>query len=190
MSKQRNMTFQRRIVYIHKEFQNRFILKFCIIALGAMVLASFLLYFFSKDSLTVTYRYHHLALQETAEVLLRPLILSNLIVLLILLIATVLVTMYVSHKIAGPLYGLGKSLESIGEGNLNLKIQFRKGDQLKELASQINQMTKNLNEKVQELQKQAKSLKEKSKSGDCTKEDIGKDIEALHQTVHRLFHTE
>ncbi len=190
MSEQNKRPYKRRIVYIHKEFQRRFILKFCIIALGAMVLASLLLYFLSKDSLTATYRYHHLALQETAEVLLRPLILTNLIVLLILLIATVLVTLYVSHKIAGPLYSLRKNLESIGEGNLNLKIQFRKGDQLKDLASQINQMTKNLNERVQKIQNQTKELKDKAKSRDWNKEDIGEDIEALHQTVHQLFHTE
>jgi len=42
------MNNQRRIVYIHKEFQTRFIIKFCLVALAAMVIAGVLLLLLRK----------------------------------------------------------------------------------------------------------------------------------------------
>ena len=65
------MNNQRRIVYIHKEFQTRFIIKFCLVALAAMVIAGVLLLLLSKESLTMTYHYHHLAVEETSRAILK-----------------------------------------------------------------------------------------------------------------------
>lgn len=181
---------RRRIVYIHKTFQRNFILKFCLIALCAMVLASVLLYFFSKDSITATYRYHHLALQETAEVILPALIITNLIVLLALLVATVVMTLYVSHRIGGPLYRLQQALESIGRGDLSMDVKLRRHDQLMDFSSNISQMNKNLNDRVRQIQSEVRELKNKTQSNSFKVEEIRKDMENLHQTVHQLFKTE
>lgn len=189
MSDQIARPSKRRIVYIHKEFQRNFIFKFCVIALCAMLLASLLLYFFSKNTMTATYRHHHLALQRTAEAILPALIITNLVVLLGLLIATVIVTLYVSHKIGGPLYRLNKSLESIGNGNLSLRIGLRQHDQLMDFASGINQMTQNLNHKVCQIQREVTQLKEKTQGNDLNIEEIKKDTETIHKTVHLLFET-
>ena len=179
----------RRIVYIHKTFQRNFIMKFCLIALASMLLASLLLYFFSKDTMTATYRYHHLAIQRTGEVLLPALIITNLIVLLGLIAATVLVTLYVSHKIGGPLYRLNKRLESIAQGDLTMQIRLRHHDQLTDFASAINTMTEALKGKVLEIQREVVRLKEKTQAEGPGKEEIGQDMERLYQTVHKLFQT-
>jgi methyl-accepting chemotaxis protein len=189
MVDQKARPYQRRIVYIHKTFQRGFILKFCLIAFCAMSAASLLLYFFSKNSMTATYRYHHLALQQTGEAILPALIVTNLVVLLGLLFVTAVVTLYVSHKIGGPLYRLNKSLESIGRGDLASHLRLRQHDQLTELASGLNQMIQGLNDRVRRIQAEVKELREKVQGSAWDKEEIRGDTEKLHQTVHELFRT-
>jgi len=49
-----------------------------------------------------------------------------------------------SHRIAGPVYRIEKSILDITKGNLTLKIRLRKGDELTDLAEIINAMTENL----------------------------------------------
>ena len=189
MSQQEARPYKRKIIYIHKAFQRSFILKFCLIALCAIVLASLILYLLSKDSMTATYRYHHLALQRTGEAIMPALIVTNVIILVGLLIATIIVTLYVSHKIGGPLYRLNNSLESIGKGDLTLKIRLRHHDQLMDFASSINQMTMSLKDRVQQIQKEVTALKDKIQKGESSAEEIKEDTEKLHHTVHRLFET-
>jgi len=55
-----------------------------------------------------------------------------------------IVSIFISHKIAGPLYRLKKSLAEITAGNLNIKIKLRKNDDLKDLAEHINLLVEEL----------------------------------------------
>lgn len=50
-----------------------------------------------------------------------------------------------SHKIAGPVYRIEKTLYEISKGNLALKIKLRRRDELQDLADTINIMTGSLN---------------------------------------------
>ncbi|MEW6666393.1 MAG: methyl-accepting chemotaxis protein [Thermodesulfobacteriota bacterium] len=181
--------YRRRILYIHKAFQRSFILKFCLIALCAMMAASMLLYFLSKNTLTATYRYHHLALQRTGEAILPALVITNLVVLLVLLAATILVTLYVSHKIGGPLYRFGKTFESVGNGNLSFQVKLREHDQLADFAAAINQMMGNLKERVMQIQHEVDLVRAKTLGEDWTREEVRRDLEGLHQKVYQLFET-
>jgi len=189
MSGKAQKPYRRRIVYIHKTFQRKFILKFCLIALCAMVAASLLVYGFSKNTLTATYRYHHLALQRTGEAILPALAITNLVVLLAFLGATILVTLYVSHKIAGPLYRLGRSLESVGRGDLSLTIRLREHDQLTDFASTVNRTIEGLKERVSQIQKEVDELREKTRGDGWSPEEIRGDMDRLHRKVHELFET-
>lgn len=49
-----------------------------------------------------------------------------------------------SHRIAGPVYRIEKSILDITKGDLALKIKLRKGDELTDLAEIINSMTENI----------------------------------------------
>jgi methyl-accepting chemotaxis protein len=190
MAEQHAQAQRRQTVYIHKPFQRKFILRFCVIALGAMLLSSFILYVLSKDSMTATYRYHHLSLNETAQAILPAMIFTNIAVLLGLIAATILVTLYFSHKISGPLHRLGSVLEQIGGGKLNVDMKFRQRDQLKDLVPQINDMTQNLNKRVRRIQDEVSDLYEKTQATDWKEDEIGTIMEKLHKTVYELFETE
>lgn len=181
--------YRRRTVYIQKAFQRRFILKFCVIAVCAMVLASLLVYFFSKNTLTATYRYHHLALQRTGEAILPSLLITNLLVLLALLAATIAVTLYVSHKIAGPLYRMRKSLEDIGSGDLSVSIKLRAHDEFVDFAETLNVTIENLRDRVFQIQQEIDGLKAKARRHDWDPEEIRRDLDTLQQKTQYLFKT-
>ena len=184
------MQNKRHIIYVHKQYQRGFILKFSYLALGSMVLAGLVLYFLSKSSITAAYRYHHLSLVTTAEAILPSIIITNLVVFLCFLAATVYVTLYVSHKVGGPLYRFGKGLRAIGEGDLRLRIRLRGQDQLKEFEQQINEMAESLEERVRVIKKEVAGLKAEVESGECERECIKQRVERLEETVSRLFETD
>ncbi len=70
--------------------------------------------------------------------------LTSLSVLLILLPLVILLGIFMSHKIAGPIMRMEKLLEDVGDGNLNIHIKLRKGDELISLANAINRMVDKL----------------------------------------------
>ncbi len=55
-----------------------------------------------------------------------------------------ILTLLFSHRIAGPIYRIEKSLGEVAKGNLALKIRLRKGDELQDLAAVINSTIENL----------------------------------------------
>lgn len=54
------------------------------------------------------------------------------------------VSILISHKIAGPLFRMKKTLSQLTEGNLNTSIRLRKWDDLQDLADHINLLTEEL----------------------------------------------
>jgi methyl-accepting chemotaxis protein len=56
-----------------------------------------------------------------------------------------------SHRIAGPLPKIYQALQQIGQGQFDVNLTLRKGDELKELADAINQMAAAL--KAKEMRK-------------------------------------
>ncbi len=58
-----------------------------------------------------------------------------------ILLVIVVVSIFISHEVAGPLVHLEKSMARIGQGDLTEKITLRKGDEFKEIALLFNDMT-------------------------------------------------
>ena len=139
---------RRRKYLVKKGFQFRFILKFCAVVLGGVVVSTCLLFIFSQDTLTSSFNNSRLVIRSTGLVILPAVIYTNLIVLGLISAATIFVTLVVSHKIAGPLFRFEKELWEIGEGTLTRKISFRKDDQMIEMAEGLNDMVEALHRKV------------------------------------------
>jgi methyl-accepting chemotaxis protein len=149
---------KRRQHYIKKEFQFNFIMKFCgILALGSIV-STALIYLVSKDSLTTTVRGAKLMVKSTADVMLPAIITTNLITLALITLAAVFVTLYISHKIAGPLFRFEKDIEMVGEGDLTVTFRLRKNDQLTDLVDNLNTMTAATRERIVDIHGQIDAL--------------------------------
>lgn len=87
-------------------------------------------------------------------------------------------SIFMSHKIAGPLYRLEKSIRAIAAGDLTLKFKLRKGDELLKLADELEIMTRSMEDMVgrvkgslSELQSSTSNLSNNIK----TQEEVSKD---------------
>lgn len=142
---------KRKNYFIKKKFQAKFMLKFCfLVVLGAAITGA-ILYFFSADTVTTAFVNSRLSIVNTSDYILPILIGSSLISIALISIATAFAIMYISHRIAGPLFNIEKSIGEIGEGNLNLKINLRSTDEVIEMANRLNEMTGSIRERVRKI---------------------------------------
>ena len=129
---------KRRIYYIEKKFQTKYILLTIFLLLTYTF--AFVIVIFSPYILTLYFNFY--SLSEKAEAARTFLILHSTvwpgIGAVILLFGTL--SIYITHKIAGPLYRLKKSLHMIKEGNLDVNVKLRKGDDLQDLAEHVNML--------------------------------------------------
>lgn len=150
----------RRVYFIEKKFQVSFILKFCALVIIGALLTSALMYFLSQKSTTVVFEHSRALVKSTADFLL-PLLLQTIVATsLIVATATIALTLFISHKIAGPLYRLKKELSTIEVGNLTSDFSLRDGDQLQDVAKSMSAMIKGLRDRISDLKKDWYSFKE------------------------------
>lgn len=64
--------------------------------------------------------------------------------LLIIAPFIVWISILYSHRVAGPLVRITRSLKEIGDGNFDVNVKLRRADELKELAASINGMAASL----------------------------------------------
>jgi HAMP domain-containing protein len=82
---------------------------------------------------------------QTIKVALFSLMASVLATVLIFSLLLIFVSVKTSHRVAGPLFALKRSLEQITEGNFKeARIHFRPGDEFHEMAATLNRMVDEL----------------------------------------------
>lgn len=149
---------RRRIYFIEKGFQARFILKFCILIVLGTVLTGIILYLFSTRSATVSFENTRAVVKTTADFILPILIQTIVVVTIIVGVATIILTLFISHKIGGPLYRIKREMKTIAAGDLRSDFHIRKSDQLQELASGLDNMIKSLRQVHSDFKNQCQML--------------------------------
>ncbi len=178
----------RRHYFIKKEFQSKFILKFCLIILAGVLISTGLLFLFSQGTLTSSFHQSRLVIKNTAVAILPAVICTNLITLGLISLATIVVTLFVSHKIAGPLFRFEKEIKEIGQGDLTKKIGLRKEDQITNMAESLNKMTASLHEKVLDIRTGVEHLIE-SASKQNASQGLIEELNRLNQKIKNNFKT-
>ncbi len=157
---QENIINKRRKYYIDKGFQLKFIIKFCTLIIITSLLTGLLIYYFNQKTTTVAFENLKVVVKSTSSFIL-PIMLQILIIVTLLTgIGTVIVTLFTSHKIAGPLYRLKTDLERIKNGDFSSPIQIRTKDQLQKVISEVNSMCLNLKDSIGALKTDWTSIKE------------------------------
>lgn len=159
---------RRKEYFIDRDFQRNFILKFCGLVVLASVISGVMLYLFSRNTVTTAFVNSRLSIVSTSDYIVPSLIGSGLIAIALVGIATAIVVMYLSHRIAGPLFNIERSIKQVGKGDLTAKIQLRSTDEMAKLADCINEMTEKLKNSISEI---------KAKSS-----DLGKAIETQEES--------
>jgi methyl-accepting chemotaxis protein len=130
-----------------------------LLLLGVMF-STALLFVFSQDTLTSSFEQSRLQIRSTGSVILPSVILTNLITLGAVALATIAITLFVSHRIAGPLFRFEKELKQIGKGDLTKKVILRRKDQMTDMAESLNEMVSGLHDKLAVIQKDVEQLRD------------------------------
>jgi methyl-accepting chemotaxis protein len=151
-------SYQRRNFYIDKKFQTKFIVKFWLVAATGSLFVVAAVYWLARNTTTIGIMDGRVAVHTTAEYLLPLMLQTVAIELAIVSFFTIIMTLFISHKIAGPLYRLTTTLKDLGDGNLK-PMHLRQGDQLQAVASSYNEALEKLNDKVKKI-KNSSSIEE------------------------------
>lgn len=162
---------KRKNYFIKKEFQLKFILKFCLLLFLACLLICALVYFLSAKTVTTSFENMHFVVKSTADFILPLLLMSGLISVILTSLACIGVVLFISHRIAGPLYHLEKTMEEAGDGNLTVEARLRKTDEVEALATSLNNMIKKMRVSIFASQREIKELENKL---NLMKSEIGK----------------
>ncbi len=142
---------KRRIRFIDKKFQTKFILNFCLLVVLGGLLTTAVLYCLAMRSTTISIINSRVVVRSTADFLLPMLVQTVVIVTILIGLASIFTTLFVSHKIVGPLYRCKSVISTLGEGDFSGDFKIRRLDQLKDLASSLNDMIKQIREKINPL---------------------------------------
>lgn len=151
--------YKRRIYFIEKGFQSRFIIKFCGLVAAGGILTIVGLYALAGRSTTVCILNSRIAARTTADFLLPVLIQTVAVVTVIVALSAIAVALFVSHKIAGPLYRFKKVAQMLAEGDFSSEFKLRRPDQLQALADEFNTMIRKTKEQLNALKSHFGSLK-------------------------------
>jgi len=108
--------------------------------------------------------------------------------ILVLLSLTLLAGIFLTHRIAGPIYNIEKSLDEIKGGNLAKRIYLRWSDEFKDLANLANEFVAKLDKSTsecKELVTKLKQLNEQLKSSIIDKETI-KLVNEVENNINNL----
>jgi methyl-accepting chemotaxis protein len=84
---------------------------------------------------------------------------KNLIPWIMVLIALILsFGIFLTHRVAGPIYRFEQTIKNAMEGNLNTRIKLRWADEFKLLASSINDMLNSFSQRLIKLKKSSEKL--------------------------------
>ncbi len=104
-----------------------------------------------------------------------------------------IISIFVSHKIAGPVYRLEESTKLIASGDLTHKVHLRQGDELGDLQDAFNTMSESLSkmvykdrEIIERLAKTGENLQKKVDEKNLNKESLEEIAYELNSIIEEL----
>lgn len=179
--------YQRKIIIVKRLLQMKVVsLVFLTALFTALIVLLDLFYIFGK-----------LLSKELEERLIAALF-ADVSVLLVLhlpvfLLLVVLVSIFISHRFAGPIFRLEKIAEAVGNGDLTVRAHLRRGDELAQTAEQMNQMIEALQERILEEKNLSERVKErleriirKIKNGQGSSQELVEELKELQMEVAHI----
>lgn len=184
---------KRKKLYIKKEFQTDFSIKFLILIAMESVLAIGLFIYLSRGTFITGYSGAELVIARTGAYFLPTVLLANLALIGVTAVAGFIIMLAYSHKIAGPLYRFEKSIDEMASGDLTSRFNLRANDQLEELAGKMNSLGEKLDEAVTGIKDDAKELegaleeaRECLRSGPCDTSMLDEKLKKASENLEKL----
>ena len=175
---------KRRNYFIDKKFQTNFILKFCLLvaATGAFIMA--ILYALTKKATTVSVVNSRVVVQGTSDFIFPILIQTFIVSTIVVSLATIIITLFISHRIAGPIYRFKKTISSLAEGDFSGECRLRHTDDLQDVAAAFNDMILKLKTSLTVIDKNLKEVQGKLEGGDL--KEIKRSVSELDKALQHF----
>ncbi|MCX5869824.1 MAG: methyl-accepting chemotaxis protein [Deltaproteobacteria bacterium] len=153
-----DLPYKRRNYFIKKNFQGKLILGYFLFMVGGCFLFTIILAALSADTLTVVYRNNDLQLGQTPLMLLKQILTAYWIFIIVGGGVIIVAAMLITHRMAGPIFRLERTLNNMVSGRLDDVICLRKKDEGKEIAAKLNQFNQELSEKIRQVENCSKNI--------------------------------
>lgn len=169
---------------IKSSFQIKMFLKIAAIVFLGIIITSGVFYYYANQEVGDSFKHIHIKARSFLDYL-GPVVIISII---LGMTAAFAVALFFPHSIAGPLYRFEKDIkEKIGEGDLTVRFNLRKGDELYELAECMNIMLENLSLKIRGIESANNELLQfLSKNGDFPVKEIKMVQENLSGAIQKL----
>jgi len=137
---------------IGNDFTLWFQIKYCLVMLVSLAMTSLLIHLYFKHGLGEGYSEALTTLTEVEDTLPAALLVTFLVQSLLILLFAIAINLYVSHKIAGPIYRFEHTLRCIDDGDLQHVARLRDSDQIKSMVSALNRLIASLRNNYTSLQ--------------------------------------
>lgn len=177
------------------DFKLKFGIKFCVLAIVGVLSFTLTLHLILGKTLEGTYA-NAIYTMYALKIKIFPLIFASFYSIFILgfiTLALVAISLFYSHKIAGPVFRIEKNLEAIGWGDLTVNTKFRGNDQLMSLAEDLNVMVRSLNHSVRGGAEALESIRQAHQrlssivgQENPSEEELRREIDALKGAIAQL----
>ena len=166
------------------------LLLFFVALIMGVIILGLGLYIFSSSELDTRLFQAHTRIMNSWEILYPTIILAMTSVFILVFFITLYMVIYLSHKIAGPLYKFEIIADEIGNGNFNVNVKLRKKDELTPLQTAFENMRDNLHGKIMDFKRnfeKTKNTEEKLKNAIETSTFSETEKNKLSTTVNELI---
>ena len=171
---------RRKKYFIEPEFQRRYIAIIVLVSfiLSSIMISFVLLVFTNKTMLAKMLEMFDV---EVPYQLFFP---SLIVAAAIGLIIVGILALFISHRIAGPLYRLKREIREIGEGDFSKVITLRKNDEFQDLAEVLNDALEKTRQRLASLEEVKKSLEEIERK--CSRGKMKSKVKEVRSTVEEI----
>lgn len=151
------------------DFTLWFQIKYCLIMLFGLIVTGLFIYLYLRHGLEGSYTESLTTLNRVEEALPRALQVTFLLQSLLIFVFSFAINLFVSHKIAGPIYRFEHTLLCIDGGDLQHVARIRDDDQIKSMVSTLNRLIASLRHHYSSLREVEESLQQiilQKKSGE------------------------
>jgi methyl-accepting chemotaxis protein len=176
MTMERFSKERRKIYYVKKGFQRRFILKYLMLVIAGAVLTNIALYSYSHQ-LILDYLYSaHIRIKTTGDIMLYPLMVVAVTTLIAASVSVSVVFFVSNRRIAQSLERISEGICDVGGGDLTVRVEADKNDEFFDLFNIFNSTVNELKIDVSLLQSRADEIEA---AADNIREERSSTIEAV-----------
>lgn len=139
---------KRKIYFINKDLQGKFIFNYFILLTLGSILFVGIFSFFSSNTLSIVYENYHLHLGTTPGILFKKILSTQWLFIVIGGVLICFITLRLTHRIAGPFYRFERALDEMIGGDISRTVVLREKDAGKDLAEKINAFNSRLSENL------------------------------------------